>query len=90
MGIKIVLPSYLQSQANNMETIEVNGSTVGECLNHLVKQFPHMEKMLLDKKGKLLDYVNIYINEEDAYPDELAKSVKDGDALYILYMIGGG
>ena len=90
MSIKIVIPSYLQSQANNLETVEVNGSTVSECLNHLVKQLPRMEKILLDKKGELLAYVNIYINGEDAYHDELAKPVKDGDELYILYMIGGG
>ncbi|MFC1943733.1 MoaD/ThiS family protein [Chloroflexota bacterium] len=90
MSIKIDIPSYLQPFTNNMEAVEANGSTVDECLNHLVKQFPGMEKMLLAKNGKLLNYVNIYINGEDAYPDELAKPVKDGDELYILYIIGGG
>ena len=90
MSIKIVIPSYLQSQTNNVETVEVNGSTVGECLNQLVKQFPRMEEMLLDKNGKLFAYVSIYINGEDAYPEELAKPVKDGDELYMLYIVGGG
>ncbi len=90
MSIKIDIPSYLQPFTNNMEVVEANGSTVGECLNHLVKQFPGMEKMLLAKNGKLFNYVNIYVNGEDAYPDELAKAVKDGDELHILYIIGGG
>ncbi|MFC2025374.1 MoaD/ThiS family protein [Chloroflexota bacterium] len=90
MSVKIVIPSYLQSQTDNVETAEVNGSTVGECLNHLIKQFPRMGKMLLDKNSKLFAYLNIYINGEDGYPDELAKPVKDGDELHILYMIGGG
>ena len=90
MSIKIDIPSYLQPFTNTMAVFEANGSTVAECLNHLVKQFPGMEKMLLAKNGKLFDYVNIYLNEEDAYPDELAKAVKDGDELHILYIIGGG
>jgi len=90
MSIKINIASYLKPLANNLEVVEVNGSTVGECLNHLVKQFPRMEKMLFDKNGELLSYAGIYLNGEDAYPEELAKPVKDGDELYILYIIGGG
>ena len=86
----INIPSYLQPYTNNMEVVEVNGSTVSECLNHLIKQFPRMEKMLLAKNGDLFNYVNIYINGEDAYPEELTKPVKDGDALHILYIIDGG
>ena len=90
MSIKIEIPSYLQPLTNDIEAVEVNENTVGECINHLVKQFPSMEKMLFAKNGKLHGYVGIYINGEDAYPEELAKPVKDGDELYILYIIGGG
>jgi len=90
MSIKIGIPSYLLPFTNNLEVIEVNGSTVGQCLKYLFEEYPSMEKMLFDKKGKLLSYVGVYINGEDAYPDELAKPVKDGDELYILYIIGGG
>lgn len=90
MSVKIDIPSYLQPFTSNLAAVEASGSTVGECLNHLVKQFPDMKKMLLAKNGKLFNYVDIYVNNEDAYPDELAKAVKDGDELYILYLIGGG
>ena len=90
MSIKIEIPSYLQPYTNNMEVVEVNGSTVGGCLNHLVKQFPGIEKMLFAKNGKLFGYVAIYVNGEDAYPEELAKPVKDGDKLHIILEIGGG
>jgi len=90
MSIKIDIPSYLQPCTSNMEVVEVNGSTVGGCLDHLVKQFPDIKKMLFDKNGKLFGYVGIYVNGEDSYPEELAKPVKDGDEFNILYIIGGG
>jgi len=90
MAIKIVIPSYLQPFANNSKTVEVNGSTVGGCLNNLAKQFPDIKKMIFNKNGRLLNYVGIYINGEDAYPGELDKPVKDGDELHLLYIIGGG
>ena len=90
MGIKIVIPSYLQPFTNNMEAVEVNGSSVGGCLNHLVKQFPDIEKMLFAKNSELLDYVGIYVNGKDTYPEQLAKPVNDSDELYLLYVGGGG
>ncbi len=90
MSIKIHLDTVLSYSINSQEVVVVRGNTVGECLNHLVKQFPAIEKMLFAKNGKLLGYVSIYVNGEDAYPDELAKPVKDGDELHILYILGGG
>ena len=90
MSIKIDIPSYLQQYINDMPAVEVDGSTVGECISHLITQFPAMEKMLFAKNGQLHSYVGIFINGENAYPDELAKAVKNDDELYILYIIGGG
>jgi len=91
MGIiKINIPSYMQSFTNKMEVVEVNGSTVGECLNHLVKQFPGMKKQLFSKGGNLFENIIISVNGESAYPKQLAKPVKEGDELNILLIIGGG
>ena len=90
MSIKIEIPSYLQPYTNDTEMVEVKGSTVGECITQLIEQFPGMKKMLFAKNGKLHSYVGIYVNGEDAYPDELTKPVEDGDALHIIYIIGGG
>ncbi len=90
MGIKINIPSYMKSFANNIEVVEVSGSTVGECLGHLVKQFPNMKKQLFSKNGELFEYIIIPVNGESAYPEQLAKPVKDGDELNILLVIGGG
>ncbi len=90
MGGKIDIPSYLLCSTDNMVVVEVNGTNVGECLNDLVGRFPDAAKMLFDKDGKLLGYISIYVNEEIAYPDELAKLVNDGDELHIPYIITGG
>jgi len=90
MSIKINIPSYMQSFTNNMRVVEVNGSTVGKCLNHLVKQFPTIKKQLFSKNGNLFENIVISVNGESAYPEQLAKPVKDGDELNILFIIGGG
>ncbi|MFC2003681.1 MoaD/ThiS family protein [Chloroflexota bacterium] len=90
MSVKISIPSGLQHITREQEVVEVNGSTVGECLNHLARQFPGIEKELLDEDGKVFQYVDIYVNGESSYPEELAKPVKDGDELYMLRAVAGG
>jgi len=90
MSVRINLPSILHSFTNNQAVVEVNGSTVGECLNELVRQFPRLKPMMFNKQGKLLNSIDIYVNQESSYPEELAKPVKDRDELHITLMIAGG
>jgi molybdopterin converting factor small subunit len=75
---------------NGLEVVAVEGNTVGECLNHLIKQFPGMEKALFSKKDKLLNVVEVFVNHATAYPNELTKSVKDRDEINLLVMLAGG
>lgn len=88
MSIRMYIGPILASHTNNHRIVEVDGNTVGECLRQLVKQFPDLK--LFDKDGKLLAYLEIYVNRETAYPEELDKQVKDGDEIAITHTITGG
>ena len=90
MSVRVNIHQNLQDFTNGQATAEVTGNTVGECLYDLVQQFPGIEARLFDKKGKLLNYVDIYVNLESSYPKELAMPVKDGDELSITLLIVGG
>ena len=74
----------------NREVVTLEGKTVGECLNQLVRQYPGMEKALFAKKNKLLNTVEVYVNNASAYPEELAKPVGDGDNIHLFVMLSGG
>ena len=90
MSIKINIHRTHRQFTNGLELVELDGNTVGTCLNNLVRQFPNMGKVLFNKKGKLLNVIEIYVNLKSAYPDELAKQVRDGDNIHITLMIAGG
>ncbi len=90
MSVRIEIPPLLRHHTNGVITAEVKGSTVGECLNSFAKQYPGTRKRLFDKNGKLLRYVEIYVNGETSYPKELARQVNDGDEISIVYLISGG
>lgn len=46
--MNIIYPS-VEQYINNQDTVEVNGSTVGECITDLVRQYPDLKNILLDK-----------------------------------------
>ena len=90
MSVRVHLHTTHRQFTNGSEVVAVEGNTVGECLNHLIKQFPCMEKALFAKKDKLLNIVEVYVNHVSAYPNELAKPVKDGDEIHLVLMLAGG
>ena len=90
MSVKVHIHPFLSQHTNNQDVFEVNGSTVGQCLEQLVARFPELKPWLFEKDGKLNRLVEIYVNMESSYPEELAKPVKDGDELHIVIIIAGG
>lgn len=90
MAVTVKIPQFLEHLTNKIRSVEVNGSTVGECLKDLVKQFPEVKKELFDDKGEVIYYVDIYLNDESTYPETLTKPVKDGDEISIVLMLSGG
>ena len=90
MSVIVNLHPNLYQLTDGQTTVEVEGNTVGQCLDELVRRFPGIKSRLFDKKGKLLNYIDIYVNQESSYPEELAKAVRDGDELHITLLIAGG
>ncbi|MBW1998152.1 MAG: MoaD/ThiS family protein [Deltaproteobacteria bacterium] len=90
MGVRINIHKTHRQYTDGVETVRVEGRNVGECLENLVKKHPQMKEALFDGKGRLHNYVEIYVNMESAYPEELAKPVKDGDEIHITVMLAGG
>ncbi len=90
MSIKINIHITHRQHTKGKKTIEVKGSCVGEALNNFIDLYPDMKDELFDKNGKLLHYIEIYLNKKSAYPNELEKQVKDGDEIQITTFLAGG
>ncbi len=90
MPVNVHVHATHRQFTNGAEVVAVEGKNVGECLSHLARQFPGMEKALFAKKDKLLNIIEIYVNHTSAYPNELARPVKDGDDIHLVVMLAGG
>jgi molybdopterin synthase sulfur carrier subunit len=76
---------------NNEEIVEVNAATIGDLITELQTRFPGIAERLVDDKGEVRRFVNIYLNEEDIrFLKNRATPLKDGDEISIIPAIAGG
>ncbi|WP_419658984.1 putative ThiS family protein [Desulfosarcina variabilis str. Montpellier] len=90
MSITLHLHKTHRQYTGGVETLEIAGNTIGECLDKLIERFPDMQGALFKDEKKLKNQIEIYLNMESAYPDELKRPVKDGDDVYVTVMLAGG
>ncbi len=90
MGVRIQIHPFIRHIVNNQEMVEVEGSTVGQCLDQLVSRFPETRGWLFRNDGSLNEVVDIFVNGENAFSEGLDKPVKNGDILNMVIMITGG
>lgn len=91
MPIVIEIPSALQKYAGNNEEINVEGTTVQEAFDSMLKQFSGLKDHLFDENGKVRSFVNVYVNDEDIrFEQGTETALKDGDNIQIVPSIAGG
>jgi adenylyltransferase/sulfurtransferase len=62
---QIQIPGPLRQYAGKQANVDVSATTVGEALASLVETHPDLKRHLYTDEGKLLAFVNVYINDED-------------------------
>ena len=93
MKVDIRIPSPLRRYTANQAKVEIelDGNSVAEALDKLVKEFDELKRHLYDDEGSLRNFVNIYHNSEDVrFTDGLQTKVSEGDELSIIPAIAGG
>jgi molybdopterin converting factor small subunit len=89
LSIEISLHKTHRRYTDGKEIVEVEGETVGGCLQRLVEKYPPLEKEIF-KNGKLNPLIEVYLDGASAYPNEMLKPVKDGDRIDLVYMLSSG
>ncbi len=90
MSVNVEISSVFGRYTGGVLNMKVEGKTVRECLHDLVRQFPDLKRMLLNKDGNLMHAYDFIINGERVYPKDMNLPLKDGDKLNVVYVIHGG
>jgi len=87
----IIIPTPLRKFTNNTAKLEVKAGNIGDSIHQLTTNFPDLKKHILDEKGQIRSFVNIFIGNDDIRNLEQEKTtVKDDAVISIIPAIAGG
>lgn len=86
----ITIPTPLRTFTEQNKAVEVTGSTVGQALDDLTRQYPALRDHLFNG-AELRRFVNIYIGEEDIrFLNGLDTEISAEENLRIIPTVAGG
>lgn len=91
MSVTVRIPTPLRKLTKDQADVKVEGANVGEMFDNLEAQYPGIRERLMDEKGEVRRFVNVYVNEEDIrFLDGVKTALKAGDSVSIVPAIAGG
>src|ERR1700761_5032011 len=87
----VIIPTPLRKFTNNTARLQVSAGTIHDTVQELTVNFPDLKKHLLDEKGQIRSYVNIFIGNDDIRDLQAEKTpVKEDTIVSIVPAIAGG
>jgi sulfur-carrier protein len=91
MTINIEIPTALRRFTGGSKSVECEAADINQLVDDLGRQFPAIGQHLKSADGKLRQFVNLYVNDEDIrFLGGPAYRFRDGDQVLIVPSIAGG
>ena len=86
--MKVRIPTPLRSYTGNEANVEASGTTVGELLDDLDRQFPGIAFRVVDEQGRMRQHMVVWLDGERCR--DLSASVEGQDELVLMQALSGG
>ena len=87
----IIIPTPLRKFTNNTAKLQIKGGTIAESIEELTTNFPELKRHLLDDKGQIRTFVNIFVGDQDIRDMQQEQTVvKEDTVVSIIPAIAGG
>ncbi len=91
MAVTVRIPTPLRTLTGGNESVQAEGKNVRELVENLESAHPGLRERLLDEKGAVRRFVNLYVGEEDIrFLDGLDTELSGSEEISIVPAIAGG
>ena len=91
MAVTVRIPTPLRRITNGERVVTVSGRDLAQALIDLDRRFPGIRAKILDDRGEVLQFVNIFVNEQDVrFLAGLLTPLEDGAEVSIVPAMAGG
>jgi molybdopterin converting factor small subunit len=88
MTVPVRIPTPLRSYTGDEKVVAATGSTLGEVLDDLDRQFPGIRFRIVDEQGRLRKHVNVWLDDERCR--DLAEPLDGVGEVVIMQALSGG
>jgi len=87
----IRIPTPLRKLTNDLDIVQSDAGTLAEAIDRMESAYPGIKDRLVDERGELRRFVNVYVNGEDVrFLQGLQTALKTGDEVSIVPAVAGG
>ena len=87
----LIIPTPLRKFTNNVGKLQTQAVNIDEAVRDLTLNFPDLKKHLLNEKGEIRSFINIFVGNEDIRNLQKEKTIIKEDAVVsIVPAIAGG
>jgi len=87
----VIIPTPLRKFTNNTAKLNIEAGNVEEVLLDLSTNFPDLKKHLIDEKGEIRSFLNIFVGDDDIRDLALGKTpLSQETVVSIVPAIAGG
>jgi molybdopterin converting factor small subunit len=91
MTVSVRIPTILRAYTKDQSQVDADGATLVDVIESLETDYPGIKARVLDDRGALRRFVNIYVAEEDVrFADGLNTPTPDGIQISIIPAVAGG
>jgi molybdopterin synthase sulfur carrier subunit len=91
MSVNVRIPTILRTYTEGASEVVAEGTTLAEVLDDLEANHAGIRARVLDDKGQLRRFVNVYVGNDDVrFLDGLASPTPEGTQISIIPAVAGG
>lgn len=91
MPVAVNIPVHMRRHTDELKSVNVEGSTVSECMLDLVRRYPGLHQDLFESDGRFITHSAIWVNRKSVPPEsQWHHAVCNNDEIDILYLYAGG
>jgi molybdopterin converting factor small subunit len=91
MSVSVRIPTILRTYTGGASEVAAEGATLAEVLDNLDASYAGIKGRILDDKGDLRRFVNVYVGNEDVrFLENLATATPAGVQISVIPAVAGG
>jgi molybdopterin synthase sulfur carrier subunit len=91
MAVTVKIPTPLRNLTGDLSEVTAASDSITALVEELEGVYPGMRERLLDERGELRRFVNLFVNGEDIrFREGLETPLGEGDEISIVPAVAGG